>query len=265
MSDDLSRTYSICREALHLYDSLLAACEAAANGHVARLSLHVRALAQRLELVNQLYCSGFVEDAFASEAALKDITHAALQLETHVLHGSRSYATTHQFAIALAYDVGTHLALTHAVDTPFIFESVTADQIIAHAAELAQLRQPLAEDIAAVGGMYHVRMRLQQEFVTASRIRADRLPAANGKAADDQGTAAKRDCPAQSVGRMNVRELAEKHGVDREKLRRRLERWRRTAPAGWFEDEDPIKNQPRYFYDEVAVLGVIQELTRAGA
>jgi hypothetical protein len=268
MSDDLRQGYSVACQALDLYASLLAVCEAAANGSTAGLTLHARALSQRLDLVNALHCSELNDDAFVSGAAMRDVTSAALQLETQVFFGSRSYATTHQFAVALAYDAGTMLAVARVVDIPFCFETPPADQIIAAAPRLASLHQALADEIAAVGGMYHIRTRLQQEFVTAAKMRRDWLHAGQSpadKGADGQKAGTRSDHAIEASGRMSAREIAEKHGLDLEKLRRRLERWRCSAPTGWFEDEDPIRHQPRYFYDETAVLGVIQEMKAAGA
>lgn len=55
--------------------------------------------------------------------------------------------------------------------------------------------------------------------------------------------------PAQQpAGYFSAKQLAARHGLDPEKLRRRLDRWRANHKSddGWTEHEDMIKNQPRY-------------------
>ena len=60
----------------------------------------------------------------------------------------------------------------------------------------------------------------------------------------------------------SARQLADAHGVDHEKLRKRLDRWRRKNPGskGWIENIEPEAKQPRYLYRESAVLSIIEDL-----
>ncbi len=56
------------------------------------------------------------------------------------------------------------------------------------------------------------------------------------------------------------RELADKHGVDAGALRKRLDCWRYAHDAGYIEVTNPARNQPKYLYNESAVMSVIESL-----
>lgn len=67
--------------------------------------------------------------------------------------------------------------------------------------------------------------------------------------------------PLQSgSAKLSPRELASKHGVDAGALRQRLDRWRYEHDAGYVEVSNPVRNKPKYLYDESAVMPVIDAL-----
>ncbi len=63
-----------------------------------------------------------------------------------------------------------------------------------------------------------------------------------------------------SSAKLSPRELASKHGVDAGALRKRLDRWRYEHDAGYVEVSNPVRNKPKYLYDESAVVPVIEAL-----
>ncbi len=60
--------------------------------------------------------------------------------------------------------------------------------------------------------------------------------------------------------KLSPRELAIKYGVDSAALRKRLDRWWYAHDAGYVEVSNAAKNEPRYLYDESAVMPVIEAL-----
>jgi len=60
--------------------------------------------------------------------------------------------------------------------------------------------------------------------------------------------------------KMSPRDLAKKHGVEPETLRKRLDRWRYDHDTGYIEVSNPARNEPKYLYDELAVMPIIDEL-----
>jgi hypothetical protein len=60
--------------------------------------------------------------------------------------------------------------------------------------------------------------------------------------------------------RLSARELAEKYGVSCRTLRGRLDRWREKNLLGYYEIQTQAVNEPRFLYDEQAVLSVISSL-----
>lgn len=65
-------------------------------------------------------------------------------------------------------------------------------------------------------------------------------------------------------GMLSARELAETNGVDPERLRKALERWRhKNLDDGWREVNDRRSREPRYLYDPVAVELVLARLRSA--
>ena len=60
--------------------------------------------------------------------------------------------------------------------------------------------------------------------------------------------------------KLSPRELASKHGVDAGALRKRLDRWRYEHDAGYVEVSNAARNEPKYLYDESAVMPVIEAL-----
>ena len=67
---------------------------------------------------------------------------------------------------------------------------------------------------------------------------------------------------SSTAGRYSARELAERHKVDAQALRKRLERWRKQHPpsSDFAEHDSPRKNQPRFLYCEDAVTHLIEDL-----
>jgi len=63
---------------------------------------------------------------------------------------------------------------------------------------------------------------------------------------------------------LSAPDLAAKHGVPKNALRKRLERWRLNQDSGWIENGDPCLGEPTYLYSESAVLPIIDAL-RASA
>jgi hypothetical protein len=61
-------------------------------------------------------------------------------------------------------------------------------------------------------------------------------------------------------GLSSPRDLARKHGVDPEALRKRLERFRLMHDVGSAEVHNRRPNEPKFLYDEAAVLPVIYQL-----
>jgi len=68
---------------------------------------------------------------------------------------------------------------------------------------------------------------------------------------------------ARASGLMSATELARKHGVNPEALRKRLERWRRQQDGGWVQVVDRRVRGPKYLYDEGAVQTIIAALKKA--
>jgi hypothetical protein len=68
-----------------------------------------------------------------------------------------------------------------------------------------------------------------------------------------------------SDAKMSPRNLAEKYGVGAEALRKRLDRWRYAHDAGYVEVSNPPRNEPKYLYDESAVMSVIEVLKAKSA
>ena len=67
--------------------------------------------------------------------------------------------------------------------------------------------------------------------------------------------------PAQSGNaKLSPRELASKHGVAQRALEARLERWRYEHDTGYVEVSNPVRNKPKYLYDESAVMPVIEAM-----
>ena len=60
--------------------------------------------------------------------------------------------------------------------------------------------------------------------------------------------------------KMSTHDLATRHGVDAEALRKRLDRWRRGHDAGYSEVSNARRNEPKYLYDESVVMPVIEAL-----
>ncbi len=65
--------------------------------------------------------------------------------------------------------------------------------------------------------------------------------------------------PAGSA-RLSPSDLAQRYGVNAEALRKRLDRWRYVHDAGYAEVSNAARNEPKYLYDESAVLPVIEAL-----
>jgi len=68
-----------------------------------------------------------------------------------------------------------------------------------------------------------------------------------------------------SSAKMSARELAEKHTVDPDKLRKRLDTWRYDHDSGYVGVQNRKPREPKYLYDESAVMPVIEKLKQAAA
>jgi hypothetical protein len=68
------------------------------------------------------------------------------------------------------------------------------------------------------------------------------------------------DGVAVSSAKLSPRELADKHGVSGEALRKRLDRWRHEHDAGYVEVSNSTPREPKYLYDEAVVVSVIEAL-----
>jgi hypothetical protein len=63
-----------------------------------------------------------------------------------------------------------------------------------------------------------------------------------------------------SQAKLSPAELAKKHDVPHDRLRKRLDRWRYEHDSGYVEVSNAARNEPRYLYDESAVMSVISGL-----
>ena len=73
---------------------------------------------------------------------------------------------------------------------------------------------------------------------------------------------AKPELSSVSKAKSSSRDLAEKHKINHEALRKRLERWRFEHDSGYIEVSNPRRNEPRYLYDETAVMPVIEDVRK---
>ncbi len=73
--------------------------------------------------------------------------------------------------------------------------------------------------------------------------------------------------PPQGItgAKMSPRELANKHDIDNEALRKRLDRWRYDHDTGYVEVSNPTPREPKYLYDESAVMPVIDAMKAKSA
>jgi hypothetical protein len=110
------------------------------------------------------------------------------------------------------------------------------------------------------------RAKLQKEFLTAHESIKNKEAVATASpaappAANPPGTAAE---PSAATGagkaKLSPRELADKYGVGSAALRGRLDRWRYEHDAGYVEVSNPKRNEPKYLYDESAVMPLIEAL-----
>ncbi len=85
------------------------------------------------------------------------------------------------------------------------------------------------------------------------RIEAAALAGDNRMGKDDRAL-------SPQHAKLSPRDLAEKHNVNYDALRKRLDRWRYEHDSGYVEVSNPAKNEPKYLFDESAVLPVIEEL-----
>lgn len=65
---------------------------------------------------------------------------------------------------------------------------------------------------------------------------------------------------AASESFLSALDLSTMTGIDAEKLRKRLERWRPMHDDGWYEVNDRKANQPKYLYNVGAVRELIDEM-----
>lgn len=71
--------------------------------------------------------------------------------------------------------------------------------------------------------------------------------------------------PQPSNGYYSYAELADRHDVDKDRLRKRLDRWRKDTFNGWRETTERTSTEARYVYQESAVTGVITALKKRPA
>jgi hypothetical protein len=81
-----------------------------------------------------------------------------------------------------------------------------------------------------------------------------------GKAALAWAQAGRGGDTTTATARLSARELAEKYDVPLRALRGRLNRWQSEHDAGYIAVSNPAKNEPRYLYDESAVMPDIDRL-----
>jgi hypothetical protein len=81
-----------------------------------------------------------------------------------------------------------------------------------------------------------------------------------GGATTEQTRAAPAPASEPTAAYLSPSDLASKNGVGSEKLRKRLERWRRAHDAGYVEASNPAAQGPRYLYSERAVQPIIDAL-----
>jgi hypothetical protein len=90
---------------------------------------------------------------------------------------------------------------------------------------------------------------------SANKLQATKQNRTPYKAEDDTVS-----CNSVPSAKMSPKELAEKYGVDGGCLRKRLDRWRYDHDTGYIEVSNAAKNEPKYLYDEAAVMPVIENL-----
>ncbi len=90
--------------------------------------------------------------------------------------------------------------------------------------------------------------------------RDDHRPFAHRKTESPSATI--EDPPRKVSGMMSIRDLAEKHRVDQQILRKALERWRLNHDDGYSEVTTRRQNEPRFLFEESAILPVIDGIKR---
>ena len=104
----------------------------------------------------------------------------------------------------------------------------------------------------------------QEPPPAAAAIQADRsIDASQEQPAAEQEapTSPNGSLAAQpGIAKMSPRELAERHRVAQRPLEGRLGRWRYEHDTGYIEVSNPRRNEPKYLYDESAVMRVINAL-----
>jgi hypothetical protein len=113
-------------------------------------------------------------------------------------------------------------------------------------------------DVPVTGVKEYLRQRAPRfdsgRLVALIRDEAARAERMHGK------PAAATPSDPEPAAKLSPSDLARKHGVSGEALRKRLDRWRYEHDAGYHEVANPKRNEPKYLYDESAVMPVIDAL-----
>jgi hypothetical protein len=105
--------------------------------------------------------------------------------------------------------------------------------------------------------------RSEDELTEGARRGAELIVVANRFAVSLLGLAD--DIEAESnTGFLTSTQLAKKHRVNAEALRKRLERWKRTHPDDWQEVANRRSKEAQYLFRESAVLPIIKKLKASG-
>lgn len=123
---------------------------------------------------------------------------------------------------------------------------------------LEQGIQVLAETGKVPGGKYF----LPGATVAGPRFLRENFPPL-ADLIENQGEDATTPRVHPQAGKLSPRDLADKYLVPFGALRKRLNRWRYEHDAGYSEVSNAAKNEPKFLYDESAVMPVIDALKRA--
>ncbi len=104
-------------------------------------------------------------------------------------------------------------------------------------------------------------------LATWQNSRNDNVSQETTQQPDKGGEGTGNEEPPQGItgAKMSPRELANKHDIDNEALRKRLDRWRYDHDTGYVEVSNPTPREPKYLYDESAVMPVIDAMKAKSA
>ncbi len=112
---------------------------------------------------------------------------------------------------------------------------------------------------AIIGWKSHPLKLLREEALRLSNILKTVSPVAPNR--DRQAPAKEATAVAATRGHFSVSDLATRHKVNAEALRKRLDRWRSGQPDGAFiENSEAKSREAKYLYSEQAVMPVIESM-----